>query len=109
MARYPEEILRAGKSAQRVYDLAQGAESLAQDVEKKRKQLAQKADEIETKANELKSEKDEFKSFILQNEQQIRQAFQNWDTMTEQQFRTVTKLLFRALVVNEIKESQGGE
>lgn len=111
MAKYPEEILRAGKSAQRVYDLAQGAELLAQRVEKKREQLEARAEQIEQraqqvreKAEKLETEKNAVASLLLQNEQQITQAFQNWDTLTESQFRTVTKLLFRALVTNEIKQ-----
>ena len=106
MAKYPEEILKAGKSAQKIYDLAQEAELEAKRSAAKAVAADEEAKSAKTKADKIESERNIVRDVILQNESQLRNAFANWDTLTEPQFRAVTKLLFRALVKNELQEGE---
>lgn len=106
MARYPKHIMNADRATKDLYDLAQSVEQLAKRAESKTQEVETRADAISEKADRLERDKSSVASQIMARENEIRQAFANWDTLTESQFRMVVKRILRALLINEIKGDQ---
>ncbi len=95
MGEYPKAIKKS-KIGRELYDMKESIE-----IDSKNKDS-----EIDEKLNTEDAKRKTISDLLKADEAQIKQAFQNWDTLTDAQFRAVTKKLFKAIIINEIQEDE---
>ena len=60
--------------------------------------------DVDSRILEVENKKQTIADLLQADKDQIKNAFQNWDTLTEVQFRAVVKKIFKALIINEVQE-----